>query len=80
MDKEQTKDQYGNDTFEITLDDDEYYVLGDNRGKSADSRYFGPIKKEQIKGVGMMLFASCSTVTETGACKGLKLRWPKLVK
>lgn len=76
----QTKTTYGNDTFEVRLGEDEYYVLGDNRGNSTDSRYFGKIKKSNIKGVGMMLFASCDSVTDSGACKGLKLRWPKVVK
>lgn len=27
-----------------------YFVLGDNRGNSNDSRYFGPIKREEIIG------------------------------
>ena len=34
----------------ITLKDDEYYVMGDNRIVSADSRYFGPISKKTIQG------------------------------
>lgn len=34
----------------ITLKDDEYYVLGDNRVISMDSRVFGPIKAKDIKG------------------------------
>lgn len=34
----------------ITLADDEYFVLGDNRTVSLDSRSIGPIKKSQIKG------------------------------
>lgn len=78
----QTDTPYYNDTFECTLKDDEYYVVGDNRahGKSADSRYFGPIKKSQIKGVGLLKFATCSSVSEGGACKGLKLIWPTTVK
>ena len=78
----QTKTPYNNDTFECTLKDDEYYVVGDNRrsGASVDSRYFGPIKENQIKGVGLLRFATCSSVSENGACKGLKLRWPKTVK
>jgi signal peptidase I len=75
----QTITMYGNDTFECRLGNDEYYVLGDNRGHSTDSRYFGPIKESQIKGDGLMLFASCSSVSENGDCKGLKLRWPKFV-
>lgn len=75
----QTVTTYGNDTFECKLGNDEYFVLGDNRGNSTDSRYFGPIKESQIKGVGMMLFASCKNVTNNGTCKGIKLRWPKFV-
>lgn len=78
--KKQTVTRYGNDTFEVTLGKDEYYVLGDNRGNSTDSRYFGAIKKKQIKGVGMMLFAKCKSVGENGACKGLSIRWPEFVK
>lgn len=33
----------------IILKSDEYYVMGDNREKSTDSRFFGPIKKSDIK-------------------------------
>ena len=35
---------------EITLGEDEYFVMGDNRNGSTDSREIGPIKREQIKG------------------------------
>lgn len=34
----------------INLRDNEYYVLGDNKEKSTDSRNFGPIKKSSITG------------------------------
>ncbi len=34
-----------------TLADDEYFVLGDNRPRSRDSRSFGPIRRDDIKGV-----------------------------
>jgi len=34
----------------VELQDDQYYVLGDNRNMSLDSRVFGPISKENISG------------------------------
>ena len=37
-------------TGKIILNDDEYFVLGDNREVSMDSRMIGPIKKDQILG------------------------------
>ena len=35
---------------EYILKDDEYFLIGDNRSDSFDSRYFGPVKKEDIVG------------------------------
>src|SRR3989338_9164166 len=34
----------------VELKDDQYYVLGDNRYNSKDSRVFGPITLEEIRG------------------------------
>lgn len=34
----------------ITLADDEFFVLGDNREISEDSRIFGPVQKKNIEG------------------------------
>ncbi|MBU4369597.1 signal peptidase I [Patescibacteria group bacterium] len=34
----------------VELQDDQYYVLGDNRNMSLDSRVFGPISRENING------------------------------
>lgn len=35
---------------DVTLGADEYFLLGDNRGESLDSRIFGPVKKDFIIG------------------------------
>lgn len=43
------------DVAPITLGDDEYYCLGDNRPASSDSRYYGPFKKENIKSKGILI-------------------------
>ena len=48
------EDKYNNgqtpDIEEIKLEDNEYIVLGDNRGISLDSSEFGPIVRNQIVG------------------------------
>lgn len=42
---------------EITLGDDEYFVMGDNRRVSLDSRIIGVIKKDEVEGtVGPIVY------------------------
>lgn len=41
----------GNDVVKRTLGEDEYFVMGDNRIVSLDSRHIGPIPKDAIKSV-----------------------------
>lgn len=57
---EDYKDSYGSlfmsDVDPITLGDDEYYCLGDNRPHSSDSRYYGPFKKEDIRSKGIFIY------------------------
>ena len=38
------------DFDKVKLSDDEYFVMGDNRMNSEDSRSIGPVKKERILG------------------------------
>jgi signal peptidase I len=41
---------------EITIPEDQYYMMGDNRGASADSRAWGPVRKEWIIGKAFMTY------------------------
>ena len=56
---EEYKSEYGGafmgDVEEITLGEDEYYCLGDNRPKSTDSRYYGPFKEDMIISKGALI-------------------------
>lgn len=55
------EDQYV-DFKEVTLGDDEYFVMGDNRPFSKDSRYVGPVKKSQIFAKKMLVLLPISDI------------------
>ena len=46
-----TKPYVGQVEFPVMLGEDEYFVLADYRNGGADSRYFGPVKQEEIQGI-----------------------------
>jgi len=52
------KDKNSNIKFPYTIQNDEYFVLGDFRMSSVDSRNFGAVKKDQIKGTVINLLRS----------------------
>jgi signal peptidase I len=41
---------------EITIPKDHYFMMGDNRGESADSRFWGPVPKSWIIGKAFMTY------------------------
>jgi signal peptidase I len=73
---------------EIKLGENEYYVLGDNRNHSLDSRAEGPIKKEWITGKAMYLTGTATVFKYTDPdsgnfkydIKNIKKHWPRRIK
>ena len=43
-------------SFKVTLGEDEYFVMGDNRDNSRDSRSFGCVPRDTITGVAIWHF------------------------
>jgi len=52
---------------ETALGESEYFVMGDNRGASSDSRIWGPLEKDEIVG---QAFLRLFPVTEFGVLPG----------
>lgn len=48
-------DYFTQDIDKITLGEDEYFLMGDNRVVSYDSRRVGPFKRDDIKGKGIFI-------------------------
>lgn len=42
--------------FPITVGENEYFVLGDNRAGAEDSRIYGTVNQKEIKGIAITLF------------------------
>jgi signal peptidase I len=55
----------------VTVPPDTYFVLGDNREESLDSRFLGPISKEQILGQVLCIYWSVDPGSRTP-------RWDRL--
>lgn len=51
----------------IQLSEGEYYVLGDNRDESMDSRYWGTVKNHQLVAVAWRVLIGCHATLESNA-------------
>ena len=51
-----------NENFKITLGEDEYFVLGDNRAGSSDSRVWGTLPKKYIVGTPILRLLPLSEI------------------
>ena len=71
-------EKYTNPT---TLGEDEYFVMGDNRAHSSDSRENGPVKKSDINAKAIALVARCRTVIVPGSndleAVDVQYMWPR---
>lgn len=51
-----TVPQGSDNVFRISLNKDEYFVLGDNTRNSKDSRYWGPVPRENTVGLAVLVY------------------------
>jgi signal peptidase I len=68
----------------ITLDEQSYFVMGDNRGSSTDSRIFGPIPRSQLIGQLFAIEGICQGNTTSAStedpdtCGTRQYIWPRI--
>ncbi|HSA87489.1 MAG TPA: signal peptidase I, partial [Nitrospira sp.] len=57
----------------VTVPPDSYFVMGDNREESLDSRFLGPIDKELILGRAVYIYWAVDPGTKTPSWDRLDL-------
>jgi len=62
----------------IVVPADKYFVLGDNRDESLDSRYWGFINPIQVKGRAVALYFSYDNMPEEGPPFLRRVRWNRI--
>jgi signal peptidase I len=68
----------GSETTSVRVPADSYFVMGDNRNNSQDSRYWGFVKREKIKGKAFLIYWSWDSERDERPWE--RVRWSRLGK
>lgn len=65
--------------YPIKIEPGHFFMMGDNRDNSQDSRFWGPLPRENILGKAVLVWLSCENTLPyvTFLCNPMELRWQR---